>query len=251
MAHMSAPEQDKLTQNPTVDSVTAAAMQERDGWPLNEADVFAAESEPVSRNAKLAAALALFKGACPVIPRSKTVIVRTRTGGSYSFKYAPLEAIIGAINPVLSRHGLSVFQDCGEDAAGRLHVNTTILHESGQAVTLAPVRVLVDTENGEEPTAQELGSALTYARRQSVCIALFLSPEDDEDGNHASGNVAQGTDDVITAAPGQEPGIIAVVNKIKTYRDLQDYWRSLTEAERDAHAPAFTLRKDQLAKETK
>lgn len=129
--------------------------------------------------ANLAAALVKAQAEFPSIKRSKTVQVRTRTGGTYTFAYAPLEAILEATKPVLAKHGLSVQQDVTGEGA----VYTIIRHASGEFVSLAGVKV-----TPTESTPQALGSALTYARRYSYCLALNLAADDDDDAGAAVGN---------------------------------------------------------------
>lgn len=127
---------------------------------------------------KLAAALAKFQKDMPSVERSKTVSVKTSKGGSYSFDYAPLDKIIEQATPHLSKHGLAVTQWI-EDGG---KVTTILLHESGQYIsgdiTVKPVT--------NRP--QDLGSAITYARRYSYSSVLGIAADDDDDGNGASGN---------------------------------------------------------------
>lgn len=127
---------------------------------------------------KLAAALAKFQKDMPTVERSKTVNVSTSKGGSYNFTYAPLDAIIEQATPHLTKHGLAVTQWI-EDGG---KVTTMLLHESGQFisgdVTIQPVT--------NRP--QDLGSAITYARRYSYSSVLGIAAEEDDDANGASGN---------------------------------------------------------------
>jgi len=128
---------------------------------------------------QLALALSRAQSEFPLIGRSKTVSVRTKAGGTYTFAYAPLEAILAATKPVLAKHGLSVQQDSDESGA----VWTIIRHASGDALRLAPVKIAPT-----ESTPQAVGSALTYARRYSYCLALNLAADDDDDAGAAAGN---------------------------------------------------------------
>lgn len=127
------------------------------------------------------AALAAAQGAFPIIPRDKTVKVTMKSGGTYTFAYAPLDTILAAVRPHLAANGLAVMQTMESD-----HVWTIITHASGVQIKLAPVKVL-QTESGP----QALGSALTYARRYSVTLALNLAADEDDDANGAQGNKAE------------------------------------------------------------
>ena len=64
----------------------------------------------IAEQEQLNEALAKAQGEFPPIPREKTVTVKTKTGGSYSFAYAPLDAILSACRPVLAKNGLAITQ---------------------------------------------------------------------------------------------------------------------------------------------
>jgi hypothetical protein len=190
--------------------------------------------------ADLAKALSFARQCFPVIPRSKTVSVRTKTGGTYSFSYAPLDVILAKITPHLAYNGLSLTQDVEWDSSGeRAMVSTTIIHASGQTMSGAPV--LMNVPKGAGP--QEMGSALTYARRYSLTTLLCIATDDDEDGNLASGN-----DAVVTReTPPNDPLIVARIKGCDSIEKLATYWASLTPADRHpGHAAAKDAQKSVL-----
>jgi hypothetical protein len=57
------------------------------------------------------AALAAARPHFPAIRRNKTVTVRRRDGGTYTFTYATLDIVLDAVCPVLGAHGLALV--CG------------------------------------------------------------------------------------------------------------------------------------------
>lgn len=127
----------------------------------------------------LAAALAKAQAAFPPIPRDKEVTVTTKTGGSYKFKYAPLDAILTAVRAALSDNGLAISQMLdGDDLV------TMLLHKDGQ--TLTGRFPLPRADN-----VQALGSAITYLRRYSLQAILGIAAEEDDDGNRAAGNTVR------------------------------------------------------------
>jgi len=134
--------------------------------------------------ANLAAALVGFQSDVPPIPRSKTVKVTTKTGGSYTFAYAPLEAILPAIQPVAAKHGLAWSQLLSSSADGRPMLRTLLLHV-GSAERLES-EFPMPLKGGE--SAQEIGSMISYLRRYALVSMLGLSTDEDDDANHASGN---------------------------------------------------------------
>lgn len=126
---------------------------------------------------ELAAALSIAQASFPHIPKDKTVKVKTDKG-NYEFKYAPLESILSAIRPVLKDQGLAFIQSVSGDS-----LSTTILHKSGEWLQSDAIPV-----RSQSTKAQELGSAITYAKRYSLCAMLGIVADDDDDGNGADGN---------------------------------------------------------------
>lgn len=127
---------------------------------------------------ELAAALCKARGEFKPFGRDKTVLVKTKSGASYSFSYAPLESILEAVVPALSANGLALLQEVLE---GR--VQTTLIHSSGQWISSGGTPIKVTAED-----AQAFGSGMTYARRYDLTLFLGLSADDDDDANAASGN---------------------------------------------------------------
>ncbi len=126
----------------------------------------------------LAAALAKAQAAFPPISRDKEVTVKTKTGGEYKFKYAPLDSILTAVRGPLAENGLAIVQLLDEDV-----LVTSLLHESGAILS---GRTPIPAAEG----VQAYGSAITYLRRYSIQALLGIAAEEDDDGNHASGNRA-------------------------------------------------------------
>lgn len=110
------------------------------------------------------------------IRRDKTVTVRTKAGGTYSFSYAPLEAILRATLPALNAEGFALVQHVEGD-----YLVTTLYHAAGRLS--GSIKIIV-TEAG----SQAYGSALTYARRYGVTLLLGICADDDDDANAADGN---------------------------------------------------------------
>lgn len=143
------------------------------GWP---------GAKRMAMQASLYAALAKAQAAFPPIPRDRTVQVQTRTGGTYTFSYAPLDTIFDKVRPALAAENLAVTQLL--DAAGeRSLLRTQLLHAGGGMIeSVWSIR--------DSGTAQEFGSALTYLRRYALVALLGIASEEDDDGNTASGNTA-------------------------------------------------------------
>lgn len=137
---------------------------------------------------KLAGALAKAQGAFDSIGRTREVIVSMKTGGSYKFAYAPLDEVLRAVRPALSANGLALVQTIADGEGGKRTMTTTVLHESGEFISSTT------TLPGQASTAQEFGSQITYMRRYAIVTILGVVAEEDDDGNGADGNEAQGRD---------------------------------------------------------
>lgn len=125
---------------------------------------------------KLAPALATFQANIPHIGKDKTVTVKTRGGGSYSFDYAPLDQIVSQLRPLLAAQKLAVLQYPSENG-----LVTMLLHESGQYIRDTMPLTL-------KGSMQEQGSLITYARRYAYCAMLGIVTDEDDDANTAMGN---------------------------------------------------------------
>lgn len=138
----------------------------------------ASESESI---AKLATALVAAQGEFPRITKDKTATVPMRSGGKYSYNYADLASVLGAVTPVLSKHGLAVVQRMRWNTEKlTLLLETRLLHCSGE--WMASTYPLPTSG-----TPQEMGSSQTYARRYSLTSFLGIATEEDDDGKAGGG----------------------------------------------------------------
>lgn len=130
----------------------------------------------------LMAALAEAKREIPPIPKNKTAKVPTKSGGSYSYRYADLSDIMQACEPVLAKHGLMILQlITGSSAPGdtRIGVSTMlVLKEGGDWI-----RSIHWSEQGDTP--QDTGAVITYHRRYGYCGMLGIQPDEDVDAQGA------------------------------------------------------------------
>ena len=106
--------------------------------------------------------------------------VRDRTNPHYRASYATLASVWDACREPLARHGLAVVQLVTAGDRGSVTVETRLLHSSGESVSSALTLPVA------QPTAQGIGSAITYARRYALAALVGIAPDDDDDGNEAS-----------------------------------------------------------------
>lgn len=112
---------------------------------------------------------------------------RTEENPYFKSRYAPLDQILRDVREVLTRHGLILLQDTGADDEGKVNITTTIIHESGEWVATSPLTVQPRGRGSAPPTPQDIGSAITYARRYQLMSLLGIAAEDeDDDGAKAS-----------------------------------------------------------------
>ena len=127
---------------------------------------------------QLFAALVPALAALDEIKAKKTAKVPTKSGGEYSYKYADLGDALATCRPLLAPFGLAVLQST-HGGSREVGVATTIIHTSGQWIAFDPLVLSAGD------TAQQAGSAVTYARRYTYLSSLGLATEDD-DGRHVS-----------------------------------------------------------------
>jgi hypothetical protein len=118
---------------------------------------------------KVAGAIVAAQGELSNPPKTKTVYA-----GQKKYSFAPLPEILDAVRPVLKKHGLAVIQLVQDRT-----LSTRIVHTTGQWIgSMYPLPPVSDS--------QAMGSAITYARRYSLCAILGIAGEDDEDGEAAT-----------------------------------------------------------------
>lgn len=110
--------------------------------------------------------------------------------GRRGYTYLTLPDLIEAIRPVLSNHRLAFMQDVAI-ADRRVIVTTHIIHTTGASWTSLPFALPC----GSSP--QEIGSALTYARRYSLATFVGLAGADDDDAAAAQRQPQRQPDDVL------------------------------------------------------
>ncbi|WP_239700319.1 ERF family protein [Mammaliicoccus sp. D-M17] len=121
----------------------------------------------------------------------------------FKSKYVPLESVVESITSIAPQHGISFVQWASNDDTGRVGVSTMIMHTSGEYIEFDPVYM-----NADKNTAQGAGALISYLKRYSLSAVFGITSDQDDDGNHASGN---------TNKPKQSPKA-----KPEQIKDLQD-----------------------------
>ena len=151
----------------------------------------------------------------------------------FKSKYATLASVIDAAKKHLCANGLSVAQviDCQDDG---LFLETILLHSSGEWLSgKYPIRPV-------KPDPQSVGSACTYARRQSFSAITGIAADDD-DGNNASDN---------TTAPAHKPlpaiDYYALIDDSKTVAELASVWKKIPPDLKPAYAKVKDAQKQAI-----
>jgi hypothetical protein len=129
----------------------------------------------VTPTPELNKALAAFQAELPHVAKGNTADT-----GSYKYDYADIEDVFGTVLPCLGRHGLAFTAVVTIRDDGQRVLDYALLHASGE-------------ERGGcyplpgQATAQQMGSAITYARRYSLLAVTGVAPGgEDDDGKAAS-----------------------------------------------------------------
>jgi len=174
-------------------------------------------------------AMAEFQRRAPVIPKTKRVRVPTRGGGSYSYKYAPLDRVMRLIRPILADVGLTPSWSSPTADATSVTLNCVISHEMGYEKDFGPTRMplAVGDDGRGMNNSQRVGSATTYAQRYSLMSALGLVAEgEDNDGAGADDRDPPGSFSAAPkrATPGvseaDRPKLTADAKRLATQRNL-------------------------------
>lgn len=128
---------------------------------------------PAKATTTLAEALLALQADLPRVHKGQTARVETRSGGEYSYTYADLGAVTDAVLPLLNKCGLSFVVTPRRAQQGDYEIVGQLVHTSGQTIEASLPLV------GRSP--QEIGSALTYARRYLLGCMTGVVTDDDDD----------------------------------------------------------------------
>lgn len=151
---------------------------------------------PEKKHATLTEAVAAFHADLPKVGKGSL-------NPAFKSKYADLADIVSVVLPALAKQGLAWLTLPTITEHGFV-LSYELRHDSGEHV------------NGSWPlpdpaavTPQQLGSAVTYAKRYALSAVTGIAPDEDDDGNAAStGNAAAPRKEKV-AAPDGWRGLIA------------------------------------------
>lgn len=107
----------------------------------------------------------------------------TAIAGIRTYKYLNLATLLKNIKPIFAKHGLAFTQKVTHTSGsdGRQVVGTveTIIFDDTDQMTVCEYPFFVTGD------PQQVGSAITYARRYSLTAILGIFPDKDDDGSYA------------------------------------------------------------------
>lgn len=125
----------------------------------------------------LTAALAAFQAELPKVGKHAT-------NPHFKSKYADLADVVAVVLPALAKQGLAWATVPTMTDSGFV-LQYELRHESGEVI--AGEWPLPDPTKAQP---QQLGSAVTYAKRYTLSAVTGIAPDDDDDGNAASADGA-------------------------------------------------------------
>lgn len=107
----------------------------------------------------------------------------TANAGSRTYKYLNLATLLKNIKPIFEKHGIAFSQRVTFDSTGdgrqTLGTVETIIFDENEQQTVCEYPFFVTGD------PQQVGSAITYARRYSLTTVLGIFPDKDDDGSYA------------------------------------------------------------------
>ena len=121
-----------------------------------------------------------FAVALNLVQAKLQTVKKTKTNPFFKSKYADLATVWDEVRAILTQNGFSVVQTTGVLPDGKATLITRLLHVSGESIV--GEYPLNPTKN--DP--QQLGAAVTYARRYALQAILGVTVEDEDDDGNAS-----------------------------------------------------------------
>ena len=127
-----------------------------------------------TKHETLSAALAAAQAVMPTVVKDRVA----KIGPGREYRYADLATTLATVRPVLGAHGLALTQRT-QIRGEAIVLLTELRHASGEVL------------DSEYPVAaigarhQDMGGALTYARRYALCGLVGIAADEDDDGASA------------------------------------------------------------------
>jgi hypothetical protein len=164
-------------------------------------------------------------------------IVKNKKGqsGNQIYWYADLGTILDSTEKYLLEQGL-VLHSSVSDVEGKKEVVTSLsdgVHSISSKFELINLEIKTSKNGFEKLNIQEVGSAISYARRYNIVALLNVVADDDDDGSSAINKVKP---EPKLEKPTIQSGKIFSLeefNLINNYNELQQYYASLDKSQQE------------------
>lgn len=144
--------------------------------------------------------------------------------------YAELFAVVNAVTPALSKHGLSSSWKITRDEPQWIEVTCTLKHVGGHSESVAMGGP--PDAGGAKNAIMARASTVTYLERYTLKAITGLSEQDDDDdGGHGNGQGTDADDDGSEEHPKLQAGRDAAMNGMQA---LTAWWGKLSAQDRKA-----------------
>lgn len=107
-----------------------------------------------------------------------TTLPKDKAG--YGYNYTDLDTVISYIRPIMAKHNLAFMQTLTTLEGNTPAITTRIFHTTGEWIEDTTPLPPVQLAKGN--AAQNLGAAITYMKRYTLCAMLGISSDEDADG---------------------------------------------------------------------
>ena len=107
----------------------------------------------------------------PTLPKDKN---------GYNYKYTDLETVISTLRPILAKHNIGFMQALTTLENGRWAITTRLFNNAGEWIE--DTTPLPDVSLAKGNAAQNVGAAITYMKRYTLCAFLGVACDEDPDG---------------------------------------------------------------------
>lgn len=107
----------------------------------------------------------------PTLPKDKN---------GYNYKYTDLETVISTLRPILAKHSIGFMQALTTLENGRWAITTRLFNNAGEWIE--DTTPLPDVSLAKGNAAQNVGAAITYMKRYTLCAFLGVACDEDPDG---------------------------------------------------------------------
>ena len=156
---------------------------------------------------------------------SKEIPVIARTKKTHTTFYAPLEDIVKAVQPILSKYGFSISFTTEQQGLEAVTVNCILQHKDGHSTKTA-LTLPTKAVNNSMNAMQAIGAAISYGKRYTICGILNIATAQDDDNNGFALNVRAEsakrtiTDDALTKGISAVNGKTYPLEKLLATYDL-------------------------------